>query len=142
MDSKKSKNRHRRVECDVCNKQMRSDHLKRHRQVHNKHVLSVPDIKIKEEDQEIQDERKAVETVIENVLPLRQKRKSDEDIDNVRAKCLQNHQLYLEKIKIGEPVASMVESGEVMYESLDKTHRNAFKTYRKYLKSRMKTDNS
>ena len=140
MDSKKSKDRHRRVECDVCDKSMRSHNLKRHRQIHNKHVLSAPDIK--EEGQKINDEIKAVETVIENVLPLPQKRKSDEEIDNVRAKCLQNHQLYLEKIKIGEPVASMVESGEVMYESLDKTHRNAFKTYRKYLKSRMKTDNS
>ena len=140
MDSKKSKNRHRRVECDVCNRQMRSNNLKRHRQIHNKHVLSAPDIK--EEGQKINDEIKAVEIVIENVLPLPQKRKSDEEIDNVRAKCLQNHQLYLEKIKIGEPVASMVESGEVMYESLDKTHRNAFKTYRKYLKSRIKTDKS
>ena len=141
MDSKKSKDRYRkRAECDVCNKQMRSDYLNQHRQIHNKHVLSAPDIK--EEGQKIQEERKAVETVIENVFPLPQKRKSDEETDNVRAKCLQNHQLYLEKIRIGERIASMIESGEVMYESLDRTHRNAFKTYRKYLKSRTKADNS
>ena len=62
------------------------------------------------------------------------KHKSAEEIDDVRARCLQNQKLYLEKIELGKQVASLVESGEVMYESLEKIHKNSFDTYRKYLK--------
>ena len=47
---------------------------------------------------------------------------------------LTNQKLYLEKIELGKQVASMVESGEVMYESLEKIHKNSFDTYRKYIK--------
>ena len=41
-------NRNRRVECDVCGKPMRSDHLKRHKQTH-KDLLALPDNEIKKE---------------------------------------------------------------------------------------------
>ena len=41
-------NRNRRVECDVCRKSMRSDHLKRHKQTH-KDLLALPDNEIKKE---------------------------------------------------------------------------------------------
>ena len=41
-------NRHKMVLCDICKKSMRSDHLKRHMQVH-KDLLLLPDDEIKEE---------------------------------------------------------------------------------------------
>ena len=47
---------------------------------------------------------------------------------------MQNHRLYLEKIELGKQVASIIESGEVIYESLGRTDKEAFDTYRKYLK--------
>ena len=37
----KRQDRHKKVECDVCNKLMRSDHLKRHKQTH-RDLLSLP----------------------------------------------------------------------------------------------------
>ena len=43
-----SKNRNKKAECDVCNKLMRSDHLKRHKQTHQD-LLSLPDNEIKNE---------------------------------------------------------------------------------------------
>ena len=94
------------------------------------------EIRKKQEEEKIQ---KVVEIARENNLALPEeivskKRKSAEEIDDVRARCLQNQKLYLEKIELGKQVASMVESGEVMYESLEKIHKNSFDTYRKYLK--------
>ena len=62
------------------------------------------------------------------------KRESAEKIDDVRAKCLQSQQLYLEKIELGKQIANIVETGEVMYEALGKEYKEAFDTYRKYLK--------
>ena len=63
------------------------------------------------------------------------KRESVEEIDNVLTRCVQNHQLYLEKIKLRKQEATIVESEkEVTYESLGKIDKEAFDTYRKYLK--------
>ena len=146
MESK-TQDRHRKVECDVCNKPMRYDRLKRHKKTH-KDSLLVSDSEIKDElenrqeirkKQEEEKIQKVVEIVRENNLAfpekiVTKKRKSAEEIDDVRARCLQNQKLYLEKIELGKQVASMVESGEVMYESLEKIHKNSFDTYRKYLK--------
>ena len=58
------------------------------------------------------------------------KQKSTTKIDdNVRARCLENHQRYSKKIELGKEVASLVESGVVMEEALDGTLRNYFDTY-------------
>ena len=145
MESK-IQDRHRNVLCDVCNKSMRSDHLKRHKKTH-KDLLSLPDNEIKEElktRKEIkkkQEEkiRKIEEIAKENDLAIpeeiiNRKRESVDKIDDVRARCLQNHQIYLEKIQLGKQVATIIENGEVMYESLGKIDKEAFDTYRKYLK--------
>ena len=142
----KRQDRHKKVECDVCNKLMRSDHLKRHKQTH-RDLLSLPVNEIKNEletRQEIkkkQEERiqKIEEIAKENNLAIpdeitSRKRESVDEIDDVRTRCLQNQQLYLEKIELGKQVATIVESGEVIYESLGKIDKEAFDTYRKYLK--------
>ena len=145
MESK-MQNRNRKAACDVCNKLMRSDHLKRHKQTH-KDLLSLPDNEIKNElkaRQEIkkrQEEkiRKIQEIARENNLAIPEeitskKREYVDQIDDVRTRCLQNHQLYLKKIELGQQVATIIENGEVIYESLGKIDKEAFDTYRKYLK--------
>ena len=50
IPTKKSRtsDRHRKIECTVCFKKMRSDKLKRHRRIH-KDLLSLPDEQVKEE---------------------------------------------------------------------------------------------
>ena len=55
------------------------------------------------------------------------------DIENVHARCLQNYQLFLEKIEMGKQVAIMIENGEIIYESLGKMGKEAFHIYRKHL---------
>ena len=60
--------------------------------------------------------------------------KKHNQTNDVRARCLQNHKLYLEKIELGKQVATIIENGEVAYESLCKMDKEAFDIYRKYLK--------
>ena len=145
MESK-MQDRHKAIVCDICDKSMRSDHLKRHKQIH-KDLLSLPDDEIKDElvtRQEIKKKQEAKIRRIEEIarendiaIPdeiVSRKRESVDEIDNVLTRCVQNHQLYLEKIELGKQVATIVESGKVIYESLGKMDKEAFDTYRKYLK--------
>ena len=139
----KRKNANKRVRCHRCSKSMRSDVLKRHLNTHTD-ILSLPDEKLLEEvkardrdEKELESKRQKIEKIaLENGCSIPNeiivKCKSN-DID-VRARCLQNHQLYLEKIELGKQVATVVECGEVIYESLGKTDKGAFDTYRRYLK--------
>ena len=137
--------RHRQGQCTICKKWMRSDNLKGHMNVH-KDLLDLPDDQLEEElraRHDIQQEREAKIWKIEKItnenelaIPeeiVSRKRQSAEETD-VRARCLQNHRLYLEKIELGKQVASIIESGELIYESLGRTDKEAFDTYRKYLK--------
>ena len=55
----KMQNRNKKVECDVCSKIMRSDHLKRHKQIH-RDLLSLPDNEIKNELETRQEIKKIV----------------------------------------------------------------------------------
>ena len=120
---------------------MRSDHLKRHKETH-KDLLSLHDDEIKEElktQQEIKKKQKEKlqrikEIAQENELEIPEEYRNRESVDNVRTRCLRNHQLYLEKIELGKQVATIIESGEVIYESLGKRDKEAFETYRRYFK--------
>ena len=136
--------RHRQIECDVCYRPMRSDNLHRHKKTH-KDLLSLPDNEIKDELQSREEFKKMREEKIQKIEEIAkennltipdeiiEKRKSNE-IDNIRARCLQNYQLYLEKIEIGKQVATIIENGEIIYESLGRSDKEAFDTYRKYIK--------
>ena len=120
MESKK--NRNRKVECDVCSNPMRSDTLKRHKKTH-KDLLSLPDNEIKDELQSREEFKKKREEKIQKIEEIAkennltipdeiiEKRKSNE-IDDIRTRCLQNYQLYLEKIEIGKQVATIIEKGK------------------------------
>ena len=65
----KIQDRHRKVECDVCNKRMRSDHLKRHKKIH-KDLLSHPDNGIKDELKSRQEFKKKQEEKIQKVAKI------------------------------------------------------------------------
>ena len=132
-------NRNKKVECDVCLKRMRSDHLIRHKLTH-KDLLSLPDqIRVElEARQAIKEKQEAKvkkikEIAQENNLSIPKEIRKPVDIENVCARCLQNYQLFLEKIEIGKQVAIMIENGEIIYESLGKMDKEAFDMYRKHL---------
>ena len=65
----KMPNRNRKVECDVCNKLMRSDTLKRHKKIH-KDLLSHPDNGIKDELKSRQEFKKKQEEKIQKVVKI------------------------------------------------------------------------
>ena len=126
--------RHRQIECDVCYRPMRDDNLHRHKKTH-KDLLSLPDNEIKDELELRQEFKKKQQEKIQRVEEIAREnnlaipeeiinKKSAEEY--VLARCLQNHQLYLEKIELGNQVASIVESRKVIYESLGKIDKEAF----------------
>ena len=65
MESK-MQNRNRKAECDVCNKLLRSDNLKRHKQTH-RDLLSLPDNEFKNELESRQEIKKKREEKIQNI---------------------------------------------------------------------------
>ena len=65
----KTKDRHRQVECGICNKVMRSDNLKRPKKVH-KDLLSLPDNEIKDELKSRQEIKKKQEEKIQKVVEI------------------------------------------------------------------------
>ena len=131
----KMQDRNRQVECDVYGKPMRSNNLKRHKKTH-KDLLSLPDNEIKDELQSREEFKKKREEKIQKIEEIAkennltipdeiiEKRKSNE-IDDIRTRCLQNYQLYLEKIEIGKQVATIIENGEIIYESLGRSDKEA-----------------
>ena len=96
-------------------------------------MLSLPDNKIKDELKSWQEFKKRQQEKIQRVeeiakendlaIPeeiVSKKRESVDGIDNVHARCLQNHQLYLEKIELGKQITTIVESREVIYKTFEK----------------------
>ena len=101
MESK-MKNRNK-AECGVCNKLMRSDHLKRHHQTHIEELIRLQEFNKKQEEKI----RKIQEIARENNLAIPKEITSKEreyvdQINDIRTECLQNHQLHLKKIEIEE----------------------------------------
>ena len=58
--------RHKTVVCNICDKPMRSNHLKRHKQTH-KDLLSLPDNEIKDELKNRQEIKKKQEEKIQRI---------------------------------------------------------------------------
>ena len=92
-----------KAECRVCNKWMRSDHLKRHHQSHIEELTHLQEFNKKQEE----NIRKIQEIARENNLAIPKKITSKEreyvdQINDIRTECLQNHQLHLKKIEIEE----------------------------------------
>ena len=77
MESK-MQNRNKKAECDVCNKLMGSDHLKRHKQTHQD-LLSLPDNEIKNELKTRQ-EIKSKEKNLQKYEEIAKQKKSKKDI--------------------------------------------------------------
>ena len=99
MESK-MQNRNK-TECGVCNKWMRSDHLKRHHQSHIEELTHLQEFNKKQEEKI----RKIQEIARENNLAIPKEITSKEreyvdQINDIRTEYLQNRQLYLKKIEI------------------------------------------
>ena len=119
---------------------MLSNNLKRHAKIH-KDLLSLSDEQVKKElrkrhatQLEREAKRKRVEDIaleqgvsppeeISNTQPLEK--------DDLREDLLKDNQLYLEKIKLGKVVSSILDEGIIREESLTKERKLALDLYRR-----------
>ena len=120
---------------------MRSDTSKRHQLIH-KDFLSMSDIEIREElrarhaTQVLRQERrqKVEEIAQQEGIPIDryiESRDDTNDITSLEDEMLQDNQEYLDKIELGERVASIIDKGTVREESLTRCRKEALDLYRK-----------
>ena len=148
MASASKRSRTEAVECDICCKSMRQDSLRRHKRTHllsfsNDHDMK--GLKAREKGNEKKEKEHVKQQKIkdnaeqnDSSMPTETVKtdRSEDEIENVRLRCVQNHHLYLDKIELGMQVAAVVRNGEVLYESLGDKDREAFDMYRRYLQFR------
>ena len=136
--------RHGQVECTVCFRMMRSDHLKRHMRKH-RDLYSLDEngmreeIKERKRKYEDREERKrlVLEIVQQENAPLEcievqsSPTKTPLDIETLEEELLQDNQDYLENIELGKQINTIIDKGVVREESLSKHRKDALDLYRK-----------
>ena len=131
---------HKRVQCTICKKMMRSDNLKGHMKIH-KDLLSLPDEEVKEElraRHAAQQEREAKQRRIRDIareerLSIPQEVCDSQSLnkDDLRELLSRNNRHYLEQIELGKNISSILDEGVVREESLTKEHKLALDIYRR-----------
>ena len=113
--------RHRQVRCTICSRSMRSDILKRHQLIH-KDILSMTEEEVREELRardaarvSREERRQKVEEIAQQEgIPIDLCIESREDafiITSLENEMLQDNQEYLDKIELGERVATIIDKG-------------------------------
>ena len=104
-----SKNRNITLECSICKKKMRSDHLKRHCLTKHKNF----DFK--------------VTTVVKGFL--REKDSGNPSVQDLESEILADNKLLDEKIELGEKISKVLTNTNAKEESLSKKNKEAFNLY-------------
>ena len=123
-------NRHKMLICDICGKSMRSDHLKRHRLIHND-LLSLPDHEFKEELRIIHAVKKEKERKQQHIDEIARENDIPVTLEQLERKLLHNNKIYLDKIELGRNISVIIAKGVVQEESLNKERQEALQFYRK-----------
>ena len=144
MDSLKSQNnRNKRVRCSVCNRNMRSDTLKRHTSTHID-ILSMSEDEVRAELKarnavrlKREEKRQKIEDIAHKEgIPLPKDiietsfNVVDDDV-NLEKDLLKDNQLYLERIELGKKIAIILDKGVIREESLTKERKVALDLYRR-----------
>ena len=146
------KDRHKKIQCNVCGRYMLSNNLKRHIKTH-KDILAMTDEEVRDELRRRnalhiqQEERKqrVVEIAEQESIPVyhcddQLKPTSYKmDIESLEADLLKDNQDYQHKIELGRQITTIIEKGVVKEESLSKQRKDALYLYRK---QRSRRDNS
>ena len=104
-----SLNRNIILECSICKKKMRSDHLRRHWSAKHKSF----DFK--------------VTTAVRGLL--KDKDSNPSSIEDLKSEIVANGKLLDEKIALGENISKVLADTNTKEESLSKKHREAFNLY-------------
>ena len=130
-------NRNIRSKCSVCEKWMRADNQARHMKIH-RDLLSLPDEDIEkelkrrhEEKVEREQKRQKIFSIAENLGVSMPEELNEPQLDEtLQQQLLNNKNLYLERIEIGEKVSNYLIDDAIPEESLSKDHKYALDLYR------------
>ena len=138
-----AKNRNKTIQCNVCSRYIRSDHLKRHAKTH-KDILSMSEDEMREEMRQrkkMRNTREELEQLIRKVaeeegepiehwIPFSSPSVSLSKV-NIREEMDQHKEEYLAMIEAGREIALYIIEGNVPEGSLTRVHKQALDVYRK-----------
>ena len=136
-----TKDRHGQVECIVCYKKMRSDHLKRHMRKH-RDLYSLDENDMREE---IKDRKRQYDNKEERKRLVREIAQQENapleciadqtvrDTNSLKEELLQDNQEYLDKIELGKKIGLIIDEGVVQEESLTRVRKEAMCLFRKQM---------
>ena len=140
---KSANDRHVQVECTVCFKKTRSDHLKRHMRKH-RDLYSLAENDMREE---IQERKRQYENRMEKIRMIKEiaqqeeaplecieeveKTSPSETLETLEKEMLKDNQNYLEMIEHGKDIDTIIYKGIVREESLTKERKHSLDLYRK-----------
>ena len=136
-------NRNKRIKCEVCEKWMRSDKLARHMKIH-KDLLSLTSDEMEEELKARYDRKLAMDKKEEKRLQIvatasklnvsvpseLQDCSLEEEELPLHQRLLDNKKRYLERLRIGEEIASYLISDDIPEESLNRDDKQCLELFR------------
>ena len=139
------KNGNKNIKCMVCSRFIRSDHMKRHTKTH-KDILSLGEEEARQElrsRHEVQMQREEKRQKLEEIaqqegIPANLCTDISTtsfmlDHKNLKEELLHDNQIYLDKIELGNQIATIIDEGTVREESLKNHHKEALELYRKQM---------
>ena len=130
------------VKCKICDKSIRSDHVKRHSHTHKDlYALDVNDMR-----EEIKERKRQYENREERKRSVREIAQQEGaslecigeqtssaalDIETLEVEMFKDNQKYLENIELGKQVDNIIDKGVIREESLIKVRKYALDLYRK-----------
>ena len=136
-----TKNRNKKVQCKVCGRCIRSDHMKRHSWTHQD-ILTMPEDEAREELRRRNDNCLEREEKYQKLEEIAQQ--EEIDISNcietqptstltqsLKEELLKENQDYLNKLDLGKQIAQIINEGTVLVESLSRDRKHALDLYRK-----------
>ena len=130
------------VKCKICDKSIRSDHVKRHSHTHKElYALDVNDMR-----EEIKERKRQYENREERKRSVREIAQQEGtslecigeqtslaalDIETLEVEMFKDNQKYLENIELGKQVDNIIDKGVIREESLIKERKYALDLYRK-----------
>ena len=137
--------KHRRVVCDHCHREMRSDVLKRHMNTHRNDLLALSEDEFRNEmksrrELELSRETKRQRlehTALEEDVAIPKEiasSKMTEDTGDLEERMLRDQNNYYEKLELGQKVSEILEKKEIFNQSLKKKKESFEQSLQKDLK--------
>ena len=136
-----TKNRNKKVQCKVCGRCIRSDHMKRHSWTHQD-ILTMSEDEAREELRRRNDNFLEREEKYQKLEEIAQQ--EEIDISNcietqsssaltqsLEEELLKENQDHLNKLELGKQIAQIINKGTVLEESLSRDRKHALELYRK-----------